>query len=86
MYAFKTFVLSPWTFGSRLNQIWMFSGCPMLSGIVQIAAYIATCSFNESMQGVLTILNVMKISCSLNVHNYAGKENASRVQISDRRA
>ncbi|XP_067205402.1 uncharacterized protein [Linepithema humile] len=72
-----------------LNQIvWKIAPKTLSASlmIVEIAGYIATCTFNEGMKGILTIMNTIGISCGPNAHNYAEKEDAARIQLSNKRA
>ncbi|XP_044586088.1 uncharacterized protein LOC123266122 [Cotesia glomerata] len=56
------------------------------STIVQIAAYIATCIFNEGTNPLLMIMDTLGLNCGSNSHRYAEKLDAARVQVADQRA
>ncbi|XP_044579116.1 uncharacterized protein LOC123261532 [Cotesia glomerata] len=56
------------------------------STIVQIAAYIATCIFNECTNSLLMIMDTLGLNCGSNSHRYAEKLDAARVKVADQRA
>ncbi|XP_044585305.1 uncharacterized protein LOC123265584 [Cotesia glomerata] len=56
------------------------------STIVQIAAYIATCIFNEGTNSLLMIMDTLGLTCGSNSHRYAEKLDAARVKVADQRA
>lgn len=71
------------------NQlIWKISPkiIPSGSSIVEIAAYIAACTFNEGTEALLSILHAMGVSLGRYAHLYAQGEDKERVHIAEKRA
>jgi len=71
------------------NQlIWKISPkiIPSGSSIVEIAAYVAACTFNEGAEALLTILYAMGVSLGRYAHLYAQGEDEKRVYIAEKRA
>ena len=71
------------------NQlIWKISPKIIPSGsvIVELAANIAACMFNEGTGVLLTMMYSMGVNTGQNAHKFAKKEDAERISISDKRA
>ncbi|XP_032673049.1 uncharacterized protein LOC116844962 [Odontomachus brunneus] len=71
------------------NQlIWKISPKIYHSGslVVELAAYIVTCIFNEGTSSLLKILQGMGVSCGPNAHLYAAKKDEERIMESNIRA
>lgn len=56
------------------------------SNIVEIAAYIAICIFNEGTSSLLKIFEAMGVNCGPNIHLYAAKKDEERIQKANVRA
>ena len=59
---------------------------PAGSKIVDIATFIASCTFNEGRSPLLTFLHGMDVKLGRNSHKYALKEDARRILITEKRA
>ena len=71
------------------NQlIWKISSKIIPSGfkIVEIAAYIAACLFNEDASSLLYMMNAMGVTFGPSFHLYAQKKDVNRISISEQRA
>ncbi|EZA54573.1 hypothetical protein X777_05694 [Ooceraea biroi] len=54
--------------------------------IVEIAAYIAACIFNNGMTSILQIMSIVGISLGPNAHQYAAREDDRRIEQVEARA
>ncbi|XP_074103345.1 uncharacterized protein LOC141530232 [Cotesia typhae] len=54
--------------------------------IVQIAAYVAMCIFNEGINSLLVLMNTLELNCGPNSHRYAERMDAARMKVADKRA
>lgn len=63
------------------NVIWRIAPKVMHSGtkIVQIAACVATCIYNEGASSLLQIMQAMNIAAGPNAHQYATAEDSRRI-------
>ncbi|XP_025153901.1 uncharacterized protein LOC112588386 [Harpegnathos saltator] len=72
-----------------LNQlIWKITPktLPAGSKIVEIAAFIAICTFNEGISTLLTFLHGIDVKLGRNSHEYARKEDTHRILTAEKRA
>ncbi|XP_066583306.1 LOW QUALITY PROTEIN: uncharacterized protein [Prorops nasuta] len=70
------------------NLIWKIAPKTITSSsvIVEIAAFVGMTLFNEGMNGLLVIMNSIGITCGVNAHYYAQKEENERIALSNQRA
>ncbi|XP_074096699.1 uncharacterized protein LOC141525900 isoform X1 [Cotesia typhae] len=54
--------------------------------IVQIAAYVAMCIFNEGINSLLVLMNTLGLNCGPNSHRYVERMDAARMKVADKRA
>ncbi|XP_074098281.1 uncharacterized protein LOC141526972 [Cotesia typhae] len=73
----------------RFNQL-VWKICPKTVNtsytIVQIAAYVAMCIFNEGINSLLVLMNTLGLNCGPNSHRYAERMDAARMKVADKRA
>lgn len=70
------------------NLIWKIAPKIMHSGtkMVQIAACVATCIYNERVSSLLQIMRAMEINVGQNAHQYVIEEDEHRVAKAERAA
>ncbi|XP_039304885.1 uncharacterized protein LOC120359029 [Solenopsis invicta] len=70
------------------KTIWQFAPKHVFcaSNIITIAAYLATCIFNEGFQPILKIMSIMGITIGPNAHNFACTRDQQRITDAERRS
>lgn len=70
------------------NLIWRISPKEVHCGlsIVEIAANIAVCTFNDGTSSLLQIMKTMDVKCGSNAHRWAAAEDSRRLSVAERAA